>query len=322
MKATVFLSHLLAGGLLAISTPHATAEVRIGYAPNTFYAPILVAKQKNWVQEELSAVGSTSPTVKWQSFSAGPMMNEAIAAGQLDVIFTGDVPAIIGKSVGFEISLIGISSSGYRSQAGVVLANSPISSVKDIKGKRVATFKGTTAHHLLVLALEEAGLKLSDIELVNLTLPDMNNALLRGEIDAAFLWEPLLSKLELDQSIKVLRDGVGQKNAIAVIEATDSFVTKNRNEAKAVLKAFQKGAELIRRDPDAAAHLIAAELNQPEAIIRHSLDKFTYGPAFSKEIMDALSSTETFLREQNLMRSPVDINRFADHSLLNELEVK
>lgn len=322
MKIANFLTRLLAAGLLAIGGLNASAEVRIGYAPNTFYAPILVAKQKKWVEEELVAAGSSSPTVKWQSFAAGPMMNEAIAAGQLDVIFTGDVPAIIGKATGFETKLIGISSSGYRSQAGVVLANSPIASVKDLKGKKVATFKGTTAHHLLVLALKEAGLKLSDIELVNLSLPDMNNALVRGEVDAAFLWEPLFSKLELDKSIKVIRDGAGLKNAVAVIEATDSFVAKNRNEAKAVLKAFQKGAELIRRHPDEAAKLIAAELNQPQSIIRRSLDKFAYGPAFSKDILDALGGTESFLRQQNLVRAPVDIDRFADRSLIGELGSK
>lgn len=309
---------------LAIGTPlHAGAgEVRIGYAPNTFYSPILVAKQKKWLDEELAAAGLGTSTVKWQSFSAGPMMNEAIAAGQLDIIFTGDVPAILGKAVGFETRLIGIASSGYRSQAGVVLANSPITSVKDLKGKKVATFKGTTAHHLLVLALKEVQLKPSDIELVNLTLPDMNNALQRGEVDAAFLWEPLLSKLELDHSIRILRDGKGLKNAIAVIEATDSFVTKHRAEAKAVLRAFQRGAALIRHNPDEAAKLVAAELNQPEPIIRRSMDKFVYGPEFSNEIIEALASTEVFLREQGLTRISVDINRFADRSLLRELGAK
>jgi sulfonate transport system substrate-binding protein len=298
------------------------AEVRIGYAPNTFYSPILVAKQKKWLEEELAAVGLGATSVKWQSFSAGPMMNEAIAGGQLDIIFTGDFPAILGKATGFDIRLIGISSSGYKSQAGVVLANSSISSVKDLKGKKVATFKGTTAHHLLVLALKEANLKPSDIELVNLTLPDMNNALQRGEVDAAFLWEPMLSKLELEKSIRILRDGKGLKNAIAVIEATDSFATKNRAEAKAVLRAFQRGADLIRQKPDEAAKLVATELNQPELIIRRSLDKFVYGPDFSNETIDALIGTESFLREQNLSRAPVDIKRFADHSLLQELGKK
>ena len=313
---------LLAALVLGAALPAFAAELRIGYAPNTFYAPILVAKQKKWLEEELAAAGAGATTVKWQSFSAGPMMNEAIAAGQLDVIFTGDFPAILGKATGFDVRVIGISSSGYRSQAGVVLSNARIASVKALKGKKVATFKGTTAHHLLVLALKEAGLKPADIELVNLALPDMNNALQRGEVDAAFLWEPLLSKLELGHSVRVLRDGKGLKNAIAVIEATDGFVAKNRAEAKALLKAFQRGAELIRRKPDEAAKLVAAELNQPEPVIRHSLGKFIYGPAFSTEIVGALSGAEGFLREQNFTRVPVDINRFLDRSLVQELGYK
>jgi sulfonate transport system substrate-binding protein len=323
MKLSRLFSRLLPAALILAGALQAqAADLRIGYAPNTFYAPILVAKQKKWLDEELAAAGAGSTTVKWQSFSAGPMMNEAIAAGQLDVIFTGDFPAILGKATGFDVRLIGISSSGYRSQAGVVLTGSPITSVKELKGKKVATFKGTTAHHLLVLALKEAGLKPSDIELVNLTLPDMNNALQRGEVDAAFLWEPMFSKLELDKSIRVIRDGKGLKNAIAVIEATDDFASKHRAEAKALLKAFQRGAELIKRNPEEAAKLVAAELNQPEPIIRRSLDKFIYGPAFSAEIVAALNDAEVFLREQNFSRVKVDVEKFIDRSLINELGIK
>ena len=309
--------------LLAVVTMQAVAaDLRIGYAPNTFYAPILVAKQKKWLDEELAAAGQTITKIRWQSFSAGPMMNEAIAGGQLDVIFTGDFPAILGKATGFNIRLIGISSSGFSSQAGVVLTGSPITSVKELKGKKVATFKGTTAHHLLALTLKEAGLKITEIELVNLTLPDMNNALQKGDVDAAFLWEPMFSKLELDHSIRVIRDGKGLKNAIAVIEATDDFVAKRRVEAIAVLKAFRRGAELIRKNPDEAAKLVAAELNQPEPIIRRSLDKFTYGPAFSDDIVNALIGTETFLKDQGMTRVNVDINRFIDRSLTKELGYK
>ncbi|MHB0764745.1 aliphatic sulfonate ABC transporter substrate-binding protein [Stutzerimonas sp. NM35] len=320
MKRPSHLLRLLVATLAIGSSLQAlAADVRIGYAPNTFYAPILIAKQKKWLEEELSTVGNGAHTVEWRSFSAGPMMNEAIAAGQLDVIFTGDFPAILGKSTGFDVRLIGISSSGYLSQAGVVAANSPISSVSELKGKKVATFKGTTAHHLLVLALKEVNLKPSDIELVNLTPPDMNNALQRGDVDAVFLWEPLLSKLELEHSVKVLRDGKGLKNAIAVIEATDRFATHHPAEAKAVLKAYQRGAELIARHPDEAARLVAAELNQPEPIIRRSLDKFIYSPEFTVEVVDALVAAESFLQEQGMIRQPVDINRFVDRDLLRDL---
>lgn len=313
----------MAAALLIGAAPGARADdVRLGYAPNTFYAPILVAKQKNWVEEELATAGVSDATVKWQSFSAGPMMNEAIASGQLDVIFTGDFPAILGKANGFKIRLIGVSSSGYLSQAGVVAAKATIQSVKDLKGRKVATFKGTTAHHLLVLALQEAGLAVGDIELVNLALPDMASALQRGEVDAAFLWEPLYSKLELDNSIRVLRDGRGLKNAIAVIEATDAFATGHRTEAKAVLKAFIRGAELIKAQPDEAAKLVAAELKQPEPIIRRSLDKFTYGPAFSDDIVTALKGAEGFLKQQAMTRAAVDVDGFVDRSLLTEIGVK
>ena len=67
---------------------------------------------------------------------------------------------------------------------------------------------------------------------------------------------------------------------------------------------------------------MAAELNQPEPIIRRSLDKFVYGPAFSNDIVDALIGAEAFLKEQGLTRVNVDINRFVDRSLTTELGYK
>lgn len=313
---------LLASLLLGSSLPLLANELRIGYAPNTFYAPILIAKQKKWLEEELATAGALDTKVTWHSFSAGPLMNEALTANQLDIAFTGDFPAILGKSTGLETHLIGIASSGYSSQAGVVLANSSLKSIKDLKGKKVATFKGTTAHHLLVLALQEAGLQLTDIELVNLSLGDINNALLNGDVDAAFLWEPLLSKLELDHSIRILRDGQGLKNAIAVIEATDHFVAQHRKEAKALLKAVQRGNELIQAKPEEAAQLVARELAQPEPIIHHSLQKFSYDIKFTPSITTALVDAEAFLSKQQLIRSPVSIKTFIDPTLVDELSRK
>ena len=88
----------------------AISEIRIATQPVPLYSPIFVAKQKKWIDEELTKAGVQS--IKWTSFAAGPPINESFAAGQQDICFLGDTPAIIAKAVGIDTRAIGVASSG------------------------------------------------------------------------------------------------------------------------------------------------------------------------------------------------------------------
>src|SRR6266540_5288509 len=125
----------------------AANEIRIATQPIPHYAPIFVAKQKKWLEEELAKVGA-QPSIKWASFAAGPPINESFASGQQDIGFLGDTPAIIGKAAGINTRIVGLTSTGPKSLAVIVPAISGIKSPKDLKGKKVAVVKGSFAHHL------------------------------------------------------------------------------------------------------------------------------------------------------------------------------
>ncbi|CAG0934273.1 partial Putative aliphatic sulfonates-binding protein, partial [Rhodocyclaceae bacterium] len=146
--AVAVLATLL-GGMAAVA---GASEIRIATQPIPHYAPIFVAKQKKWVEEELAKVGA-KPALKWTSFAAGPPINESFASGQQDIGFLGDTPAIIGKAAGINTRIIGLTSTGPRSLAVIVPSASKIRSPKELKGKKVAVVKGSYAHHLLVLVL-------------------------------------------------------------------------------------------------------------------------------------------------------------------------
>lgn len=197
--------------------------LRIATQPVPAIAPIFVAKKKGWLEEELKAAGVT---VKWTSFDAGPPMNESFAAGQQDIGFLGDSAAIIPKSAGHDTRIIGLVAAAPQGLA-VVPKNSPITSAKELKGKKVAVVKGSFAHHLLVL--KNNGLAVDDIQFINMTQADIATALAKGDIDAGAIWEPLITRLEDQEVAKVLVDGTGIKKGLWYLSPIMILQLKTRN---------------------------------------------------------------------------------------------
>lgn len=299
----------------------AANELRIATQPIPHYAPIFVAKHKKWLDEELAKTGAR-PTIKWTSFSAGPPINESFAAGLQDIGFLGDTPAIIGKAAGIDTRIIGLTSTGPKSLGVIVPTTSRIKSPKDLKGKKVAVVKGSYAHHLLVLVLRKGGLSTSDIELINLSQADIATAIVNGNIDAAAVWEPLISKLESQKAVRVLADGTGIKKGALVIIATNDFATRQREQVKALLRAYQRGAKFIKSNPKEAAQLIAADVNLPQELLQQVFAKFDYHPAIQKDDIEELKKSEVFMRSAGLIKAQVSIDTFADTSLTREVGIR
>ncbi|HOJ76779.1 MAG TPA: ABC transporter substrate-binding protein [Bacillota bacterium] len=106
-------------------------EFRIATQPGPHYAPIFVAKKQGWLEAELK---KEKVNVKWISFLAGPPINEAFAAGQVDLGLMGDTPAIIARASGQDLRIIGLASSGPKALAVIVRKNATIKSAKELKG--------------------------------------------------------------------------------------------------------------------------------------------------------------------------------------------
>ncbi|KAF0219120.1 MAG: sulfonate transport system substrate-binding [Geobacteraceae bacterium] len=296
-------------------------EIRIATQPSPFCASILIAKHKGWLEEELAKVGA-KPAIKWTSFAAGPPMNESFAAGQQDIGILGDTPAIIGKAAGIDTRIIGITASGPRSLAVIVPTKSGIKSPRELKGKKVGVVKGSYAHHLLVLVLQKGGLTTNDIELINLSQADIATAITSGNIDAAAVWEPLITKLESQGAVRVLADGTGIKKGVLVIVASNDFVTRNREQTKAFIRAYQRGAKFIKANPKEAARLTAADFNLPPEQLVKVLAKLDFHPAIQADDIEELKKSEAFMRSASLIKAPVSIDNFADTRLARESGIR
>ena len=173
MNRRSFLLTTAAFGLTAPNRAAAASaplkEVRIGYQKT---AVLLVVKARKQLEKRFEPQGVS---VRWVEFAFGPPLLEALSAGAVDYGYTGDAPPIFAQAAHAAIRYVGVIPARGDSQAVVVPKDSPICSIAELKGKRVAVAKGSSAHNLLVAATESAG---SGMERL---LPGVSRSRRRGE---------------------------------------------------------------------------------------------------------------------------------------------
>ena len=292
----------------------ASDEIRIAYQPSPLYAPLFVAKANKWVEEELQKSNFPDIKVNWSVFAAGPAINESMAAGQQDIGFMGDTPALIGKSVGIDTKIVGLSVSGPKGQAVIVAANAPFTSLQDLKGKKVAVTKGSFAQHLLALALEKVGMTMDDIELINMPPADIPVAIISGTIDAGVTWEPYITRYENEKAIRVLVDGTGLKNGVQPILAINNAVKTKRAAVEAVLRAYARGADYLRAHPSAAAVLASKESGLSPDLLEKVFAKQEFAPTLTNDDIAEFKKTENYMRKVGLLKTDVDVDAWIDRS--------
>lgn len=173
-------------------------EFRIGFQKAGL--PV-ITRQQQLIEKALAPQGVS---VRWVEFPSGPPLLEALNAGAVDVGWTGDAPPIFAQAAGANLVYVAALPSNGAGEGILVPADSPITSVAGLKGKKVGVTKGSSAHNLLVAALERAGVPFSDITPVYLSPPDAAAAFASGKIDAWSIWDPFFAIAELRHSPRVL----------------------------------------------------------------------------------------------------------------------
>jgi len=282
-------------------------ELRMGIVPLPHYAHMWVAQKKGFIDEELQKVGYK---LKWQPFGLGPMVNESLMAGQLDMGVMGDFPAFIGRSAGTNYHIVSLASTGPKTLALVVQKDSNIMNVADLKGKKVGTTKGSYGQQLLTMLLEKNGLSTKDIQFMNVTMDDLTTALVRGDVDAGVMWEPLITRMEEAGEIKIIADGTDIYEAYAVVVASNDMVEKNPQAINAVLKAYQRGQEYLKQNPEECMKLLVEDIKIPQPQLVVIINKFNYDGTMTDKFVTDMKDTEGFMRKNGLIKNPVDVDAF------------
>jgi sulfonate transport system substrate-binding protein len=203
MRRREFLKLSLGTAGLAALSPHAHAEaapkeIRIGTQKGGFFPAV---KARHTLDVVFKPLGIE---IKWVDFQFGPPLLEAINVGSVDFGYVGDAPPIFAQAASARIRYAAAVKQNGNTQAIIVPQDSPIKTLEDLKGKRIAFGKGSSAHNLLVAALEKAGVAWSDITPAPLAPADATAAFVKGSVDAWSIWDPYLALAELKEHARVI----------------------------------------------------------------------------------------------------------------------
>ena len=196
--AALIGSMLIAGGAIAQDK-----VVRMGNQKVGAYA---LLKARGILEDRLKPLGYT---VSWKEFSSGPLLLEGLTVGAVDFGHGGEAPPIFAQAAGAAFLYIGHEPAAPKGEAVLVPKDSPIKTIADLKGKKIALNKGSNVHYLLVRALENAGLKYTDVDVVYLSPADGRAAFDKGAVDAWVIWEPYRTAAEMSLGARTLADGSG-----------------------------------------------------------------------------------------------------------------
>lgn len=239
------------------------AQVNIGtqQLPNDEMIAII----KGYFEEEMGV------PVNIMNFEAGDIRN-AMMSGDIDFAMLGSSSAILGRANGMDVSLIWIHEVIGTSEQLVAHNDSDIVTMEDLRGKRVAAAFTSTAHYSLLNALRLHGIGEQDITLLDMQQPDIIAAWERGDLDAAYVWEPGVSEL--------LRNGrsviTSEELAAAGVLTTNVEMVRNEFAAAypdmvvAYLRAVNRASADFAADPEGCAALIGdyMHITAEEALVQ------------------------------------------------------
>jgi sulfonate transport system substrate-binding protein len=301
--------HVLAGAAsatVALSVPafasDKPAEIRLGTQKGGFFPSV---RQRGVVEEAFKPLGID---IKWIDFQFGPPLLEAINVGSVDFGYVGDAPPIFAQAGGARIRYAAAVVSRGNNQAILAPQDSPIKTLADLKGKKIAFGKGSSAHNLLVAALEKAGVPWSDITPVPLAPADATAAFVKGSVDAWSIWDPYVALAELKFNARAVAWERDIHSSSAFYIVGSDFVQKYPAIVARLNQVFAdagKWAETHREEVSKAQSEVTGV--DIEAV-RRSVDRSVFQVApVDQEVIKTQQAVADRFAKLGLIPKPVDV---------------
>jgi sulfonate transport system substrate-binding protein len=286
----------------------APREFRIGHQKGT----LSLLKGRGTLEKRLAPLGVT---IKWTEFTAGPVQLEALNVGSIDFGDVGEAPPIFAQAAGAPLAYVAATVPRPKAEGVLLPKGSPIRSVADLKGKKIALNKGSNVHYFLVKLLEKHGLKYADVNVVFLPPADARAAFEKGSIDAWVIWDPFLAAAEKTLDAQVLADATGVVGNRAYYFSSLSYADRNADVLRVAVEEINKidiWAKVNRG-------LLAAELSPlfgiPKPVLDLSTSRSEYGtgPITAEILAEQQKIADTFfdlkliprrIQVKDVVRSP------------------
>lgn len=244
-----------------------------------------IGHQKGWLSI-LKARGTLEKrlaplrvNVTWTEFNAGPVQLEALNVGAIDFGDVGEAPPIFAQAAGAPLVYAGATVPRPRLEAVILPKGSPIKSVADLKGKRIAYNKGSNVHYFLVKLLEKHGLKYEDVQSVFLPPPDARAAFEKGAVDAWIIWDPFLAAAQKTLDAQILADATGVANNRGYYFTSRQFATHNTDVLRIAIQEVNAIDTWVSKNKPAAAAELAQVLGLDKSITEQFVGRAAFGTA-------------------------------------------
>ena len=272
-----------------------------------------ILKGRGTLEKRLAPLGVK---VTWTEFTAGPVQLEALNVGSIDFGDVGEAPPIFAQAAGAPLVYAGASVPRPELEALLVPKDSPIRSVADLKGKRVAYNKGSNVQYLLVKLLQKHGLSYGDVQSIFLAPADARAAFEKGAADAWLIWDPFLAAAQKTLQARVLADANGVANNRYYYFSSRDYATRNPDVLRIAIEEINRIDTWVSHNKAAAAAELAGVLGLDKEITTLYVERVRFGTApvtrdilaEQQEIADTFHALKLIPKKLNLLHAaPVDL---------------
>lgn len=279
----------------------AAEPLRLDFA---YYNPTsLLLRDKGWLEEALKPQGIA---VQWVLSQGSNRALGFLNAGSLDIGSTAAAASLIGRANGNPIQLV-YAYSRPEWTALVTRADSPIRSVTDLRGKRVAVTRGTDPFIFLLRSVAAAGMTPRDLTIVPLQHADGRQALERGDVDAWAGLDPFMAQAEVESRARLFHRNPALISA-GVLNVRDQFAQRRPDVVAAVVAAYERArAHAIANPEELRATLAAASRVSPEVAARQLERTDLTRPAIGAAERESLLAAGEILKAANVIPVETDL---------------
>ena len=233
------MKHLLrvvALAALALAAASAWAQKTVTFAYQDMMNPWRYVQQTGELEK------ATGFKINWRQFGGGGDVIRAMASGDVQLGEVGSTGVATAISQGMEVDLFWILEDIASAEALVARNGSGVNTIADLKGKKVGTPFVSTSHFQLLYALQQAGLKPGDVQVLNMRPPEIAAAWGRGDIDATFIWDPVLTTVKKTGKVLTTSGDICKKGACTFdgLVVSKKFAKENPEFMVALVKAISK----------------------------------------------------------------------------------
>jgi sulfonate transport system substrate-binding protein len=277
-----------------------------------------VGDQKGGTEALLRAAGvldNLPYKIAFSTFTSGPPQIEAATAGKIDFAITGNTPPIFGAASNAKVKIVSAYDGGGFGDQILVHSDSPIESVGDLRGKKIAVAKGSSAHGHTLVQLERAGLTPADVELVFLQPADALSAFTQRRVDVWAVWDPYTAQAETDYPVRGIAHATGITNGAGFGVASDmALADPKRNTALSdLLVRYAKAVRWAHDNRQQWVTAYAREVGLPLEVATLAQDRSLRLPT---DLSDQLVASEQELADlfakSNQISSAPEFSRWVD----------